>query len=57
MPETPPKAASRSAMQSLLSLIKRNRSAEEVPEKLAHRMQRMERDMSRRLPSKGFLKS
>lgn len=30
---------------------------EALPEKLDHRLTRMERDLSRRLPKRGFLKS
>jgi len=56
MPETPSQKEQRSTLNSLLSIFGRSKSAEDVPERLAHRMKRMERDLSRRLPERGFLK-
>lgn len=57
MPETSSKTESRSPFRGLLALFERKTASDDVPEKLAHRMQHMERDLSRRLPERGLFKS
>lgn len=57
MPDTSSKTDRRKSMTSLWALFGRGKSAEELPEKLLHRMKRMERDLSKRLPDRGMFKS
>ncbi len=50
------KSDKRNPKQTIWSLFGLRKEKPEVPEKLVHRLKRMERDLSRRLPARGFLK-
>ena len=56
MPETATDRPKRSLSMLLSSLFSGRSKNDQLPEALDKRMSRIERDMYRRLPSKGFLK-